>query len=87
MTFNASPKIINLKIVYDLVDCNVIEYLKFDLSGNTLSYGYPNKFKFHPPPTDQEKEQILDSYPGNDEGQRILVNVGTLFNIGHLIAI
>jgi hypothetical protein len=46
-----------------------------------------NKFKFHPPPTDQEKEQILDSYPGNDEGQRILVNVGTLFNIGHLIAI
>ena len=46
-----------------------------------------NKFGFHPPPTDQEKEQILDSYPGNDEGQRILVNVGTLYNISHLIAI
>jgi hypothetical protein len=46
-----------------------------------------NKFGFHPPPTDQEKEQILDSYPGNDEGQKILVNVGTLYNISHLIAI
>ena len=46
-----------------------------------------NKFGFHPPPTDQEKEQILDSYSGNDEGQRILVNVGTLYNISHLMAI
>ena len=46
-----------------------------------------NKFGLHPPPTDKEKEQILDSYPGNDEGQRILVSVGSLYNINYLIAI
>ena len=31
--------------------------------------------------TDQEKDHLLDSYPGNDEGQRELLNIAQLYNI------
>lgn len=37
--------------------------------------------------SDQEKERLLDSYPGWDEGQRTLINIQRLYEMRHQNAV